>query len=363
MQRKSEPLPWSAEDDEVLREAVSIHGAKAWSAIACGLPRRSSKECRARWLVLEQLEATQPEYKRASAPAAMTAHLQVSATRPPPSKPAATGARAAKSAKSGKAAKAAKAAKAVKAVKAAKAAKAAKATAGAPEPPSPQPLICRLPIPPRKSSSGRSAHGGSTLLDAHLSPSSESATKESGRRRASPVSKQTDENFEVLPPPVPNLSQQNDFARKRARLSPQAFLEEAMSPHHMSVSSVCSPSVEICDALTLTGSEQLADDSAAGSEEDRATMQIDESTAIDHNKGADDIQKVADNDCGPAEPAAFCLQAEVPPVRGGVRPSPLHCVADEYCAEDEAFLQPRTPLLLREIDADEISADPVSCQS
>jgi hypothetical protein len=41
---------WSLEDDKLLEEAVSVHGPRAWSAIACGLPRRSAKECRLRWL-------------------------------------------------------------------------------------------------------------------------------------------------------------------------------------------------------------------------------------------------------------------------------------------------------------------------
>jgi hypothetical protein len=111
--------------------------------------------------------------------------------------------------------------------------------------------------------------------------------------------------------------------------------------------------------LTLTGSEQLADDDAADSEKVAITMQIDgESTAIDHNKCTDAVAG-GDNDSVPADPSAFSLSQAAVPAVGGVQPSPLQCVADEYCAADEAFLQPRTPLLLREIDADEISADPV----
>ena len=321
MQRKAAPLPWSAEDDEVLREAVSIHGAKAWSAIACGLQRRSSKECRARWLVLKELDATQPECTRASAPSAMDAHL-VSPAMPQSNLPAATAAQA----------------------------KSAKTAAGATQPASPQPLICRLPLP-------RAARGNATLIDAHLGLFNGDGTKETGRRRASPASKIIDEEFEPLPPPVPNVSQQHsEFARKRARLSPQAFLEEALSPHHMSVSSVCSPSVEICDALTLTGSEQLADDNAAGSDgKIAATMHTDELDIDEYSNHADAVLNVGDF----GVPAAFCLGQDAAPTVGDVQPSPLQCAADEYCIEDEAFLQPRTPLVLREIDADEISADPV----
>ena len=321
MQRKAAPLPWSAEDDEVLREAVSIHGAKAWSAIACGLPRRSSKECRARWLALKELDATQLECKQASAPLAMDVHL-VSTTMPQSNLPAATAAQA-------------------------------KSATGASQPASPQPLICRLP---------RAVHGDGTLLDEHLGTYNGGGSKETGRRRASPASKILDQEFEPLPPPVPSTSQQNsEFARKRARLSPQAFLEEALSPHHMSVSSVCSPSVEICDALTLTGSEQLADDDAAGSDGMiAAAMHTDELDIDEYSNNTGTVLNTKDI----GVPAVFCLGQPAAPTVGDVLPSLLQCIADEYCVEDEAFLQPRTPLILREVDADEISADPVrACQS
>lgn len=324
MQRKVESFPWSAEDDEVLREAVSIHGAKAWSAIACGLPRRSSKECRARWLVLERLDATQPEYKRVSAPAAMTAHLHsttVPASKVKPAPPISARSRT----------------------------KSTRSAGGAARPTSPQPLISRLPIPPYKKSSRQGTHGSRTLIDAYLSPSSGNGAKDTNR----------DEQSEKLPASVSNLTQQqNDVARKRARLSPQAFLEEALSPHHMSISSVCSPSVEICDAMTLTGSEQLADD-IAGSDMDSVTMDTDEPVVEHHNCDTTIPElEIGHSSSSPADPAAFSLGLVVP-TAGGVRPVPLQCVADEYCAEDEAFLHPRTPIVLREVDADEISADPV----
>ena len=355
MQRKAEPLPWSPEDDEVLREAVSIHGAKAWSAIACGLPRRSSKECRARWLVLEELDATLPEYKRASAPAAMTAHLQVSSTALPP-KPKPKPSAAAAAAASGS----------------------ARAAADAARPASPQPLISRLPVP--SSSSRSSTRAGGTgrrgehtaLKESQMSPSSATRERaqETGRRRASPADGPTAEQSEVLPPPVPNPSQQiNDFARKRARLSPQAFLEEALSPHHMSVSSVCSPSVEICDEMTMTGYEQLADDDAgsnAAAAEESLSGSID--TADNGSGPESELEMVLGDDSDDATTGGtpFALTNTIMPpsttagTGGGVRPPPLQCIADEYCAADEAFLQPRTPLLLREIDADDISSDPVS---
>ncbi|CAM6031909.1 unnamed protein product, partial [Sphagnum compactum] len=41
--------PWSAEEDQKLKELVLIKGAKKWSAIATELPGRIGKQCRERW--------------------------------------------------------------------------------------------------------------------------------------------------------------------------------------------------------------------------------------------------------------------------------------------------------------------------
>uniref|UniRef100_A0A7N0TMN1 Uncharacterized protein n=1 Tax=Kalanchoe fedtschenkoi TaxID=63787 RepID=A0A7N0TMN1_KALFE len=41
--------PWSAEEDEKLRELVAVHGARNWSVICKSIPGRSGKSCRLRW--------------------------------------------------------------------------------------------------------------------------------------------------------------------------------------------------------------------------------------------------------------------------------------------------------------------------
>ena len=41
---------WSAEEDTALRQMVMRYGDKAWTAVASGLPGRTSKQCRERWL-------------------------------------------------------------------------------------------------------------------------------------------------------------------------------------------------------------------------------------------------------------------------------------------------------------------------
>ncbi|CAM9253263.1 unnamed protein product, partial [Phaeothamnion confervicola] len=42
--------PWAAEEDDLLRRLVDLHGSKKWSQIAQELPGRSGKQCRERWL-------------------------------------------------------------------------------------------------------------------------------------------------------------------------------------------------------------------------------------------------------------------------------------------------------------------------
>ena len=42
-------MPWSAEEDEQLKQAVLEIGPKRWSAIAVAVPGRSGKQCRLRW--------------------------------------------------------------------------------------------------------------------------------------------------------------------------------------------------------------------------------------------------------------------------------------------------------------------------
>ena len=284
MLRRPERLPWTEDDDAVLREAVSIHGPKAWSAIACGLPRRSSKECRSRWLVLEGLDRATPESARATrGPPVLTAHLLAVAT--------AEGAS------------------------------------------------------PRDAQEPAEAPAGSET------PGRDYGRPLPARRLAQPGGRTPPP---PLPPPplemMPSLAQRKaESARKRARLSPQAFLEEVLSPEHMQTSSVGLGTVEICDAMTMTGSEQLlAGDGGAGSAD-----------------GAEEHERLG----GSGPPGAGLSPAAGPAPQGATanntllkaqqRPPPLQCIADDYCAADEAFLHPRTPLLLRELDADDVSADPV----
>jgi hypothetical protein len=42
--------PWTKEEDDVVREMVSVHGPKQWSQIASKIPGREGKQCRERWL-------------------------------------------------------------------------------------------------------------------------------------------------------------------------------------------------------------------------------------------------------------------------------------------------------------------------
>ncbi|CAJ1971036.1 unnamed protein product [Sphenostylis stenocarpa] len=41
---------WSPEEDEMLEKLVKKHGAQKWSVICKGIPGRSSKSCRLRWI-------------------------------------------------------------------------------------------------------------------------------------------------------------------------------------------------------------------------------------------------------------------------------------------------------------------------
>lgn len=41
--------PWSPEEDDLLRQLVSRHGARNWSLISKSIPGRSGKSCRLRW--------------------------------------------------------------------------------------------------------------------------------------------------------------------------------------------------------------------------------------------------------------------------------------------------------------------------
>ncbi len=47
---KTVKRPWTKEEDDVVREMVSIHGPKQWSEIASKIPGREGKQCRERWL-------------------------------------------------------------------------------------------------------------------------------------------------------------------------------------------------------------------------------------------------------------------------------------------------------------------------
>ncbi|KAG5184578.1 Homeodomain-like protein [Tribonema minus] len=42
--------PWASEEDDVLRALVKQYGNKKWSHVATGLPGRTGKQCRERWL-------------------------------------------------------------------------------------------------------------------------------------------------------------------------------------------------------------------------------------------------------------------------------------------------------------------------
>lgn len=41
---------WTAQEDQLLRDAVAIHGAANWAHIATFLPNRNEKQARERWM-------------------------------------------------------------------------------------------------------------------------------------------------------------------------------------------------------------------------------------------------------------------------------------------------------------------------
>ena len=50
-QRKSSTYTrWSVEEDELLRQAVALHGPHKWSLIASHVPNRTPMQCSTRWL-------------------------------------------------------------------------------------------------------------------------------------------------------------------------------------------------------------------------------------------------------------------------------------------------------------------------
>jgi myb proto-oncogene protein len=51
--------PWSPEEDALLTNLVTAHGARNWTSIAQGIAGRSGKSCRLRWC--NQLD---PQVKR-----------------------------------------------------------------------------------------------------------------------------------------------------------------------------------------------------------------------------------------------------------------------------------------------------------
>jgi hypothetical protein len=278
------PAVWSEADDEVLREAVSVHGAKAWSAIACGLPRRSSKECRARWLLLDERQSTIPRHGP-NGPA-MMAHMFCG---PSPANSMGPGSRRTVVTKQQCASKPAKA-------------RSSRSQA---------PKVARHPQNKRVGGHAPCPRSNA-IIDQHISRSFRGA--------------RIDMRAQASPP-------DHEGRRKRARLSPQAFLEEALSLEHTTAESIGFPTIDIEDERTRTGqlkSQSLtnADDSDINLEE-RARVA---STPRDGTRHG--------------------------PRRGPkARPPPLHSLANEYCAADEAFLHPRTPLLLKEIDAADVTSD------
>lgn len=41
--------PWTAEEDEMVRQSVKHYGVRAWPTVAALVPGRSGKQCRERW--------------------------------------------------------------------------------------------------------------------------------------------------------------------------------------------------------------------------------------------------------------------------------------------------------------------------
>ena len=48
-QTRKTSLPWTAEEDDLVRGLVAAHGTKKWSLIAQNLEGRLGKQCRERW--------------------------------------------------------------------------------------------------------------------------------------------------------------------------------------------------------------------------------------------------------------------------------------------------------------------------
>jgi hypothetical protein len=48
--RLQKKTKWSPEEDECLRAAVELYGLDSWRRISEGLPQRSGKQCRERWI-------------------------------------------------------------------------------------------------------------------------------------------------------------------------------------------------------------------------------------------------------------------------------------------------------------------------
>lgn len=273
--------PWSEADDEVLREAVSIHGPRAWSAIACGLPRRSSKDCRARWLVLEERRATEPQHGPEGP--TMTAHVKHSA-RP---KQTARGFTRQQNAKAESLSLSQK--RKVKFMN-----QKAKCTT--------QPRLDNRTCP--------------------INPFIDRAVRRSFRGARMDLCITT------------SLPGQRNHHSKRPRLSPRECLEEVLSSIS-AADSVGFPSVDIQDETMLTAlpsGQQVSIDFKT----DRPSVSDGHYKKPEINESGTQIKRRRDKKA---------------------RPPPLHSLADEYCAADEAFLQPRTPLLLKEIDAAELTSD------
>ena len=49
MRRPAKKQSWSADEDSLLLQLVSLHGPSSWSTIAAELPGRVGKQCRERW--------------------------------------------------------------------------------------------------------------------------------------------------------------------------------------------------------------------------------------------------------------------------------------------------------------------------
>ena len=254
------------EDDTVLREAVSIHGPRAWSAIACGFPRRSSKECCARWLEIEGLSASVLP-KRAVCSGPIT--RLVAGGYPPELKRA-------------------------------------------------------IPVPVLPSSGVSSSKPPARVQKARAKPRPKKPpqTKTNPAGRGSSHARRSNSNNRA-PVTAKQIPPSPDSPAKRARLSPQAFLEEASMP----------------------GLDLMAGDHSLA-----ATASVDMGHGDDHGNVVKIDNTVQRNIHRP--------QLLMVPAKK-VRPRPLHCVADEYCAADEAFLHPRDPLRLNTFEEGELSTDAV----